>query len=529
MENETKAQKMEVLPIKQLVNDPDHVRQDIGDLKSLISSLRKDGQLVPINVNKSEAGSLYVNDGLRRIEALKQMGQETILAIVREGHTPEDAAHESFMINSKRKGLNPMEEARHINKMHTKFALSYRNLEIKGYGSAAQLSRKATLVDLPEEVQTHLVNEKLSTAHGLALLDLPTGEEKINMAKRCIDHGWSAKNLEKGILRYNQESKRPVEKKVSILSTEIPGVYNKDARDMSEQPDESVHLTFTSAPYFLGKEYEQGYSFDEHWDNIEGVLKESARVTVHGGIIALNVNDMYNFKGKKGDDKKSHIELVGQRYQQIMKRLGFQLESQIIWVKGIKAYAMDWSKAFSSNTAHTTYRSINCHDFIYIFRNKGDRQIPTGPEALSSALTKEEWAKYMPSVWEISPVAKNDGHPTIFPDELARRIIKMFSFVGEKVLDPFLGSGTTVKVARELGREGIGYEREAKYMETIMKKLGVEVPAITEGVAEFAKRNLEELEANQPGKPEVEVIASEGMLEKAEAITSEQELATAAA
>ncbi len=515
--------KLLTLQINQLVKDPNNVRRDIGDQESLISSLRKDGQLVPINVNKSEDGILYYNDGLRRVEALKQMGQETILAIVREGYTPEEAAHESFMINSKRKGYNPIEEAHHFNKMNTKFGLSFRHLEIKGYGSTAQISRKVKLIDLPKDVQTHLVKGDLSTAHGLALLDLPTGEEKINMATRCIDHGWSAKDLKKGIVRHNQESKLPVEKKVSVLSTEIPGVYNKDAKDMSEQPDESVHLTFSSPPYFLGKEYEQGYTVDEHWYNIEAVLKESARVTVPGGIIALNLNDMYNFKGKKGDDKKSHIKLVGQRYQQIMKGLGFLLESQIIWVKGIKAHAMDWSKAFSPKTVHTTYKSINCHDFIYVYRKKGERQIPTGKDALSSFLTKEEWAKYTPSVWEIPQVTKNEGHPTVFPDELARRIIKMFSFVGETILDPFLGSGTTVKVARELGREGIGYEREAKYMETIMKKLGIEVPGKTEGVAEFTKRTLEELEANQPQQPKSETFRSDGMKKAAEILFSKPE------
>jgi len=99
----------------------------------------------------------------------------------------------------------------------------------------------------------------------------------------------------------------------------------------------------------------------------------------------------------------------------------------------------------------------------------------------------------------------------------------MYSFVGETVLDPFLGSGTTIKVARELGREGVGYERDTRYKETIMKKLGVETPAATEGIAAHSKKVLDELDANQPVKPEVEVIASEGMLEIAEEIISDKQ------
>jgi len=98
----------------------------------------------------------------------------------------------------------------------------------------------------------------------------------------------------------------------------------------------------------------------------------------------------------------------------------------------------------------------------------------------------------------------------MFPDELARRIIKMFSYEGETILDPFLGSGTTIKIARELGRDGVGYEREdGLYKATIAEKLkgtepATDVEPATEGVSEFSKRTLDELKANQPKGPEAE-------------------------
>ena len=80
---------------------------------------------------------------------------------------------------------------------------------------------------------------------------------------------------------------------------------------------------------------------------------------------------------------------------------------------------------------------------------------------------------YSDGVWKIEPVRNTDGHPCMYPDELVNRLVRMFSYAGDTVLDPFLGSGTTVKVARDLERVGIGYERELKYKPVIMKKLGL--------------------------------------------------------
>jgi len=211
MKQELKKEMTEIR-IDQLTKDPNHVRQDAGNLNDLISSIRKDGQRVPVNVNRSAEGILYYNDGFRRIEALKQIGKEAVLAIVWDGYSPEDAAHESFIINSQRNALNPIEEALHIKRMNTQFGLSYKHLEIKGYGSAAQLSKKVQLLDHPEEVQNHLGTGKLTMAHGLALLDLPTEKERANMAKRAIDHGWSGNITEKAVRRYISEGKKAIVK-----------------------------------------------------------------------------------------------------------------------------------------------------------------------------------------------------------------------------------------------------------------------------------------------------------------------------
>ena len=94
---------------------------------------------------------------------------------------------------------------------------------------------------------------------------------------------------------------------------------------------------------------------------------------------------------------------------------------------------------------------------------------------MKSKLTKEQWIAYVNGVWEIEPLRSSQyDHPCVYPDELVNRLVRMFSYVGDTVLDPFLGSGTTVKVARALGREGIGYEKELQYKPAIMKRLGIE-------------------------------------------------------
>jgi len=526
----TETNELRTIKIETLIKDPNHPRQDVGELKELISSLRKDGQQVPINVNLTQDGICFCNDGWRRIEALKKMGKETVLCLVHEGYNPGEAAHQSYIINTQRSELNPIEIALHFKRM-TALGFSYRDLEIKGYGSPSQISNKAKLLDLPDDVQSMISKGELSMSHGEALLGIEKSDECSRMAQRAVEHEWSAKVLKQAIRRYNAKNNREPEKEVSISDTEIPGVFFKDSRDMSEQADKSVGLIFTSPPYFMGKEFEQGYSFDDHLDNIEAVMKECARVVVPGGIIALNLNDILDFKGKKGDNKKSHIELMAHRYQAYLKRHGFLLESKIIWVKGTDAYlSSNPSRAFRKDTRHASYRSISRHEYILVFRKSGERKAPSEEAELSSILTKEEWSRYIPSVWTIPAVRKDEGHPTVFPEELARRVIKMYSFVGERVLDPFLGSGTTIKVARELGREGIGYEREeALYRGVIESRLegtfSKEDSEPQETLTEHSKRVLDELEAIQPIKSDDDDRDYESLAFGSESDEREPELA----
>ncbi|MBI9084469.1 MAG: site-specific DNA-methyltransferase, partial [Desulfobacterales bacterium] len=265
----------------------------------------------------------------------------------------------------------------------------------------------------------------------------------------------------------------PVERPETIVpSGDVPGVYFKDARNMSELPDECVHLVATSPPYFVGKEYEKGMTWDEHLENIRAVMDECGRVLVPGGIIAINVGDITNFKGPKGKNDRSYNELMAHRFQSFLRKHNILFTDTVIWTKR-PAWATRHND-LRDETPHCSYRIMDNWEPIYIGRKKGNRQIPSDDIVLQSKLTREQWMTYVNALWDIEPnrVAPH-GHPSTYPDELVNRLVRMFSYVGDTVLDPFLGSGTTVKVARELAREAIGYERELQYKAAIMKKLGL--------------------------------------------------------
>jgi DNA modification methylase len=315
------------------------------------------------------------------------------------------------------------------------------------------------------------------------------------MAKRIVDFDYSVKITKDKVRRLlSKQAKVEAEEPDTIVpSGDIPGVYFKDAKNMSELPDECIHLVATSPPYCVGMEFEKGISYADHWNNMKQVMTEASRVLVPGGVMALNVGDIHNYRGEEGKNDFTQIQLVGHKYQSFLRQHKVYLSDIIIWVKATYAHSQDVSKAWSDKTPHTGYRILISHDPIYIFRKKGERNVPSEDASLNSRINKEEWNHWASGIWIIDRVRKMEGHPAIFPDELVYRLVRMFSYVGDTVLDPFLGSGTTVKVARELGREAIGYEREFQYKPAIMKKLGLipdEAKAEATTMTEYAKQSL---------------------------------------
>ena len=511
MESATKTNLVEI-NINNLNKDPNHPRQKSGDLRSLSTSIRHDGLMTPISVAKVGDDKYHVIDGWRRIEALKGMGMTKVSCFVYEDLKEADTAHKSFILNTERNQLNEIEIALHIKKMRDDFGYTYQELDILGYGSSAKVSKQISLLDLPAKIQNQIASGILTKAHGYELNKLKDEKQILKTGKFAVANDWSAKKTKVAVECIKRKARNAGKDSApkSIPDDEVPGVYFKDAKDMSELDDGSVGLIFTSPPYHVGMKYEAGYTYAEHLENIEGVLEKSAKALVPGGIFAINVANITNFKGKNGTDKTTRIQPMLHFYNTVLQKHGFHLQDELIWVKDFSSFTQDDSVNYTDKTAHAEYRIVNRHEPIYIFKKKGERPVPEdGNIVLQSRLTRTEWEALAPSVWKINPAGRNQGHPNVFPEELARRIIKMYSYIGETVLDPFLGSGTTIKVARELGREGVGYERDLNYKATIMEKLGVVEEVKPESVKEYADKQLAELEANQPAKPEAEAAEDE--------------------
>ncbi len=487
--------KLENLPISSLVVNY-HPRNMLGDIESLQGSIKRDGLQEPLLVNEVAENQYIVIDGVRRLAAVQEFGWQSVPCLIKKGMDASDAAHLSYVKNTERNSLTPIEIAHHLKAMMDEFGYTQSELELKGYGSKAKISGQLKLLELAESVQTQIQEDELTAAHGRALAKLKTNKEQERMAKQVIDGDMTAKRAEIRIDRYLEKGKdKPAETKQPLPSQDIPGVYIKDSRDMSELPNKSVHMVLSSPPYNIGMEFEKGVPFDENLDMVKGVLKECARVLVPGGIMALNIDDILNFKGRKGKNDITQMQLMGHIYQSYLRKYNIRLTDMIIWKKPT-AWRKKLHQAYSDELVHTTYRMIDNFEPVYIFRKKGERDFPSEEVILRSKLTKEEYIAWVPSVWEIDTIHKKEGHPCIWPDELAHRLIKMFTYEGDTVLDPFLGSGTTVKVANELNRDGIGYEKEPQYKAVIMERLGVEpetpAEAATESMAAYAERSLNE-------------------------------------
>jgi ParB/RepB/Spo0J family partition protein len=462
------------VPMDKLAVPTSHPRRNIGDLETLQKSIRKNGLLEPLTVCKSDEDDFYmVIDGTRRLTALIEFGWKAVPCIQVKSMSLGEIAHFAFEKNMERRSLSPIEIALHLKSMHENNDYSLRDLEALGYGSPAKISQQIRLLDLPAKVKDMIENSELTMTHGIELGKLPKAKTQESMAKRAVDFGWTAKRMKLAVEKFLEKGKKPPKDRVKIPEGDIPGVCFKDAKDMSELPDDSAHLIVTSPPYWVGMEYEKGVTINDHWDNVQGVMDESARVLVPGGIMAVNVGDIHNYKGPDGKNKQAQILLVGQKYQSFLRRHKVYLSDIIIWVKRTQALSLDPSRGWSEETHHTGYRMLLSHEPVYIFRKAGDREVPSEEVVLNSRITRQEWDQWINGVWTINTVRKDVGHPAIFPDELVNRLVRMFSYEGDTVLDPFLGSGTTIKVARELGREAFGYERETQYKPVIMEKLGL--------------------------------------------------------
>lgn len=235
----------------------------------------------------------------------------------------------------------------------------------------------------------------------------------------------------------------------------VDEVFVHSAEHMVELPDDSVALMVTSPPYHVGKDYDAETSFEEYLDLMEAVFAETYRVLQPGGRAVVNVANL----GRRPYVPLSH--LVTAR----MLRVGFFMRAEIIWRK---------AKGAGGNTAWGSWRSPanpvirDVHEYALCFSKGRFDRVVRG----RSTITRDEFLEGTISVWEIPPErAKRVGHPAPFPVELPLRFIELYTYEGELVLDPFMGSGSTAVAATRARRRWVGYDISEEYAEVTRKRV----------------------------------------------------------
>jgi site-specific DNA-methyltransferase (adenine-specific) len=237
---------------------------------------------------------------------------------------------------------------------------------------------------------------------------------------------------------------------------------------MNLVPDGSVHLIVTSPPHWQP----QGQSYESYIDNLSLVWAECYRVLHDGCRLCINIGDRFARSVYYGRYKVIPVRTEIIKY---CENLGMDYMGAIIWQKQSATNSTGGGTAMGSYLYPRNGILKMDYEFILLFKKQGDAPKPTVEQKQQSEMTKAEWNTYFSSHWTFGGV-RQEGNLSLFPEELPTRLIKMFSFVGETILDPFLGSGTTTVAAQRLRRNSIGYEIDPTTVNLCKQKLGINEP-----------------------------------------------------
>ena len=259
-------------------------------------------------------------------------------------------------------------------------------------------------------------------------------------------------------------------------------LVNGDARDLSFIEDESVHLVLTSPPYWNLKRYKDNpnqlghiVQYEEFLSELEKVWKEVYRLLVPGGRLVCVVGDVCVSRRSFGRHLvfPLHADICV-----ICRKIGFDNLNPIIWHKIANAnYEVANGSKFLGKPYEPNAIIKNDIEFILMQRKPGGYRKPTNKQREISKINKKDFNNWFQQIWNI-PGASTRNHPAPFPLELAIRIVKMFSFVGDTVLDPFCGTGTTMIAAIKSGRNSIGVEIEPEYCKMAARQLKAEASTL---------------------------------------------------
>ena len=246
-------------------------------------------------------------------------------------------------------------------------------------------------------------------------------------------------------------------KQVEIPENDLNKLYCKSSENMDEVPDNSIHLMITSPPYNVGKEYDDDLTLDEYLELLTTVFGQTYKKLVTGGRACINIANI---------GRKPYIPLHAMVIE-IMLDLGFLMRGEIIWDKSTSAGgSCAWGSWMSaSNPVLRDY-----HEYILVFSKESYSK--NKAQDKRDTIERDEFIQWTKSIWTFPAVnAKKIGHPAPFPIELPHRLINLYSYENDIVLDPFCGSGTTCIAAIQNNRNYIGYDINEKYIELAEKRI----------------------------------------------------------
>lgn len=273
------------------------------------------------------------------------------------------------------------------------------------------------------------------------------------------------------------------------MQSTLHRLINGDARELSFLKPESVHLVVTSPPYWNLKRYNENpdqlghvQDYETFLSELEKVWRHIFRVLVPGGRMVCVVGDVCVARRNFG---RHLVFPLHADISVICRRIGFDNLNPIIWHKIANAsYEVTNGSKFLGKPYEPNAIIKNDMEFILMQRKPGGYRKPTEAQRRASKLTKEEFARWFQQIWNITG-ASTKHHPAPFPLELATRLVRMFSFVGDTVLDPFCGTGTTMIAALRTSRNSIGIEIDPEYCRMTARYLKVESSDL------FSKINLQ--------------------------------------
>ncbi|MDR2644634.1 MAG: site-specific DNA-methyltransferase [Endomicrobium sp.] len=256
-------------------------------------------------------------------------------------------------------------------------------------------------------------------------------------------------------------NRKPLKETNSFPKNYLNKIILGSCTNMKKIPGNSLHLMITSPPYNVSKEYDEDLSLKEYLELLKESFTEVYRVLVNGGRACINVANL---------GRKPYIPL-SDYVSKIMIDIGFNMRGEIIWDKASSASpSTAWGSWLSA--ANPILRDV--HEYILIF-SKGEYKRDRTKKELQfkdNTMTKDQFMEWTKSIWVMkAESAKRVGHPAPFPLELPSRLIHLYSFTGDIILDPFMGSGTTAIAAIKAKRNFVGYEINEKYVNLANKRI----------------------------------------------------------